>query len=127
MRAVSWALLAGLMGCGVSEDKFVPQYVDLYCVVWLDCTDPAELVFDGVDGIDHCLGTFGPIVADKAQTCKLKKGRAKKCLNDMELLTCPSEGELDDVLPLICQDVWHKCLGDGAETSPDEGVNEDTG
>ncbi len=126
MRGLLVLGLAGLVGCGVSEEEFVPAYVDHYCVAWLDCTDPAELVFDGIDGTDYCLGTFGPVMQQKAETCKLKKGRAKRCLDEMALLTCPSDGELDDALPLICNDVWHKCLGEGAATTPDE-VNEDTG
>ena len=125
MRA-RWLALAALAACGVPEDEFVPAYVDAYCVAWLDCTDPAELVFDGIDGTDYCLATVGPTVQAKAESCKLKKSKARQCLDQMELLTCPSEGELDDALPLICLDVWHKCLGDPAETTLDE-VNEDTG
>lgn len=127
MRALRWLALASVAACGVKEEEFVPEYVDLYCAAWLDCTDPAELVFDGIDGVDYCLATFGPVFAEKAETCKLKKGKAKKCLDSMALLTCPSEGALDDALPLVCLDVWHKCLGEGAAPEPEDEVNEDTG
>ena len=126
MKALRGAALAMLVACGVPENEFVPAYVDLYCAAWVDCADPAQFVFDGVEPTQYCLATFGPVVDDKATSCKLKKGRARKCLDAMELLACPADGELDDVLPPICGDVWHECLGEGAQTTPDE-VNEDTG
>jgi hypothetical protein len=64
------------------------------------------------------------VLEQKGADCKLKGGPAKRCLNSMELLTCPADGDLDAALPPDCANVWHKCLG-GDEI--DEGNLEDSG
>lgn len=124
MRGVAWfGLLLALGACGPSESDFVLEYTDLYCAYYLDCADPAQLVFEGMDTVEECAGTFGPGFGEDAGACKLAKGDARKCLKAMELLTCPAEGTpLDAGLPPICDTVWKKCIA-----QPEETESEDTG
>ena len=102
----------------LSESDFVVEYTDLYCTWYLECADPAQLVFDGTATLEDCTGLFGPGVADQASTCKLDKGAAKDCLDAMVTVACPAEEDavLDDSLPPECATTWKKCLGEGNDT-----------
>lgn len=111
---VKVGLAAGwLAACGPSESDFVVEYTTSYCAWYLDCGDPAQLLFDGLDTIEECRAVFGPDVASQAETCKLDRAPARACLDAMETLACPTdpEAELDDALPAECSTTWKKCLG----------------
>lgn len=106
-----------LSACGPSEGDFVVEYTDAYCAWYLDCGDPAQLVFDGLDTIEECRALFGPDVAAQADTCKINRAAASRCLEAMDGLVCPTEegAVLDDNLPAECTTTWKKCLGQTAD------------
>lgn len=99
--------------CGPSESDFVVQYTDAYCTWYLDCGDPAQLLFDGVDTLEDCTSVVGPEVSDSAGICKLDRAPARACLDAMATLACPTDPEapLEDALPAACSTTWKKCLG----------------
>ncbi len=109
MRTLSLTLLL-LAGCGVDETVFIPDYTDLYCDALIECTDPAVLTFDGIDGKDDCLSTVGPELEDEVGRCDYSPKQAKRCLKAMEGMGCPGEDQsLADILPLDCATVSENC------------------
>jgi hypothetical protein len=129
MSARTYGLLPAVLvvaACGVSEGKFIPDYADVYCARRIECSDPATLVFDGIDGPADCVASFGPELSADGEGCKYKGGTARKCLDAMETVACPAEGEgFDTVVPPICEEVYIKCIA--TSTPADDGTNADTG
>ena len=104
--------VAILVGCGDAEGKFLADYTTAYCEFYLQCADPAELVFDGLDEQGECEGTFGPQFQDEGAGCKLERPAAKACLDQLGALQCPPEGAvLESAIPSACSAVWKKCEG----------------
>jgi hypothetical protein len=113
-RSVAWLVVVA--ACGPSEATFVVDYTDAYCDYYLECGDPAQLVFDGIDSLESCRALYGPGVAERGSACKVDKGPAGRCLDLMETMACPEEGAvIDDSLPADCEAAWQKCLGEAAE------------
>lgn len=114
--AIRWwvvgAAASALAGCGDAEGKFVAEYTTAYCDFYLQCADPAELVFDGMDTQDECEGTYGPEFLAEGEGCKLDHPAAKACLDQLGALQCPPENAvLDSAIPPACDAVWKKCEG----------------
>lgn len=104
---------AGLAACGgnkLEEEDFVYTYTQQYCAVWLECSDPAMRVWDGLEGTEGCEAEIGPEMADKANGCKLVADNAQACLDKLADLACPADGQaLDEALPIECEVAWKKC------------------
>lgn len=114
MRPAVLALV--LLACGPGRQKFVPEYADIYCSFLLECGDPAELTFDGILSMDDCLVVVGPAVEQQMATCKYHTGKAKDCLNELEVASCPAEDEaFDDAVPAVCDEVWTQCAAPAAD------------
>jgi len=112
-------LIWGLAACGgVDQDEFVVLYTDHYCEAWLDCGVTATQQFDGTDSIEDCKALEASAVTGAWVGCKYKKGKAKQCLESLLPATCPTSGNLGDVFPPICEEVWVDCVG-GSATSDD--------
>ncbi len=121
---VATAMLVLASGC-YSESDFVPEQTDLVCDLILECTDPAELTFDGIDA-QNCVATVGPMLRAAGEGCKFRRGNAKQCIEDLQAATCPADGTpVLDALPTSCGLVWDKCTAQPQDTdSPDP---QDTG
>ena len=121
MRAILAGLtLMTLAGCGIDETKFIPEYTQLYCEKYMECSDQAVRVFDGIDDIDQCLGTVGPQIEAEVGYCDYNPKAAKKCIKAMEAMTCPGEGQfLDDVVPLDCSEAVNACNPPAEDTKDD--------
>ncbi|MEQ1505120.1 MAG: hypothetical protein ABMB14_22995 [Myxococcota bacterium] len=121
-RWVAGVLLVA--GCGPSESEFVVEYTDAYCAYYLDCSDPAILVFDGLDAIDDCVAVAGPENAARASGCKLERTAARACLDQMATVACPTDGTpVDEALPTACTATWKNC-SDQPEDEPADETNE---
>ena len=102
-----------VMGCGVSQSEFIPGYAERYCELVLDCGNAADLVFDGLDTQKECLAVEGPRVESWGKGCKYKGGKARKCLAELDEMTCPSPGaSIDEALPAVCNDIYLDCDDD---------------
>ncbi len=102
--------LSVLVACGVDDARFIPEYTDLYCQAFMECTDPAVLQFDGIASKDDCLAIVGPEVADEVGRCAYSRKHARRCLKAMEGMPCPGPDQsLDDVLPADCAEVSTAC------------------
>jgi hypothetical protein len=103
-------VLVALAACGPDEGEFVSDYTRAYCAYYLECSDPALAVFDGLDTMDECTAAFAPDVAQQAGSCQLFARSARECLTALEGLACPSSSlDPDDGLPAVCSDVWVDC------------------
>ena len=113
--------LGALVGCGekmVPED-YVDAYLEQYCAYWLECSDPAQLTFEGTNSEEACLAIHGDRIASQWQGCKLVDKLATQCLDQMAALTCPADGAaLDDQLPPVCATVWEKCVAQPVGSTP---------
>lgn len=118
-RAAATALLLGLAACGkLKADEFVTAYTDSYCTLRLECGDPADLVFEGADTMESCVGTYGPTFEAEGQGCVLKSKPANECLDALDALACPADGDVDAALPGVCATVWQKCEEGGGGATP---------
>ena len=123
-----WCLWLVVLGCGgYDEADFVPAKTDAFCDLYLDCVDPASLVFDGLDK-DRCVSTYGPEFRNEQEQCKLVPKYGKACVTEIAMLTCPSDSatadDLIEILPASCNLARKKCLGgDPVQDDPadDEG------
>lgn len=116
------ALLLLLVACGKEKaDDFVIEFTDTYCNLRLGCGNQAGLVFDGAVTLESCQAVYGPEFEAWGEGCALKSKPAKQCLDELATLTCPEDGNVDEVLPAVCNTVWTKC-----EAVP-EGATEETG
>jgi hypothetical protein len=103
-------VFAALVACGPDEGAFVSDYTRAYCTYYLDCSDPALAVFDGLDTMDECTDAFAPGVAAQARSCQLFGRSARECLTALDGLACPvSSQDPNDGLPAVCSDVWVDC------------------
>lgn len=110
MRAALVALVA-LASCGGRRepDAYLEEFTDTYCAVWMECADPAQLAFDGVD-VEDCVATNGARFEAQWQGCKLDSKAADRCLTFLAGTQCPADGgDLDAILPLDCSTAWEKC------------------
>jgi hypothetical protein len=106
-------LVFALVGCGepLPPEQYLTDFTDAYCAVWVECADPAALAFDG-RSVDDCLAEHGPRFAAQWQGCLVDDDNASACLAFLEgSATCPTTGDVDDVLPLECLEAWEKCSG----------------
>ena len=87
------------------------MYTDHYCEAWLDCGVTATQQFDGIDSIEECKALEGDALTAGWAGCKYKKRRAKQCLESLLPPTCPENGNLNQVFPPICTEVWVDCVG----------------
>lgn len=114
MRNAAVILLTTILAaCGApKEGEFIPAYADAWCSYVMECSDPAQLTFDGVLEHEDCLALYGEDVAARGSGCKYKKRKAQECLDAMSFTTCPAEGApLEKGLPPICEEVYVKCSG----------------
>lgn len=103
-------LATTLAACGIDETVYIPDYTDLYCDAVMDCTDPAVLTFDGIESKDDCLAMVGPAIEAEVGYCDYNPKQAKKCLQAMETMGCPGDGQtIDDVIPVDCSGVTSAC------------------
>lgn len=110
MRSLGFGALVALAACGVDETHFIPDYADLYCDTVMSCSEPALLLFDGIETKDDCLAIVGPAIESEVLNCDYDPKSAKRCLKGMEGMGCPGEGQtVDDVLPLDCAQVSSIC------------------
>jgi hypothetical protein len=107
----AWALVVlTLSGCGVDETVFIPDYVERYCALQVECFDAALAVFDGVESKQTCLAIEGPRVEAWGAECRYRGAKAKQCLEEMASLTCPSgDTPLDAVIPTVCTEIYLDC------------------
>lgn len=120
-RAAWLAGIAVAAGCGPSEAAFVVDYTDAYCTWYLQCADPAILVFDGLDDVDTCKAVVGPEVAAEGAVCKVSKGAARACLDQLATVPCPEPGTLiEDAVPVACDSAWKKCTAQPGDDATDE-------
>ncbi len=111
MRAMfTGIMLLAASGCGLDETVFIPDYADAYCQKAISCLDPAVAAFDGMATQEACLSVVGPEIEAEVAACKYRGGKAKKCLNAMENMSCPPEDiAFDDYLPIECDIVLIAC------------------
>ena len=113
-----WLGLAGLLlsACGIAREDFVLAYKDRYCELVLQCSDPAELTFDGVLTKDDCIERSGYEITSWGLGCRYRSIDAEQCLADLDAAVCPAAvGELPE-RPLSCEGVYVDCGAVDAET-----------
>ena len=102
--------LLWLVGCGVDETVFIPDYAELYCDKAMSCLDESVLAFDGIASQQDCLAVVGPAIEDGVGRCEYQGREAKSCLKAMKDMACPQQGEsLEAALPVECDQVLINC------------------
>jgi hypothetical protein len=117
-----WMVAVGLVaGCGGKREAedYLVEFTDGYCAYYLECTDPAQLAFDGADSPEACVATNGPRFAEQWEGCALVQKNADRCLTFLQGSQCPADGDLDGGLPVECYTAWEKCIGGGTPGGPD--------
>ena len=116
MRA-AWLVALTLAACGGKREAedYLLEYTEAYCAFALECGDPAQMVFDGTDSAEACVATRGPAFAAQWEGCVLDQKDADRCLTFLAGTDCPSDGDVDSVIPAECATAWKKCIG-GAPT-----------
>lgn len=110
-----WLAMAAV-GCGgIEQDEFVSAYTEHYCEAWLSCGEQATHVFDGIDTVEECRALEGDALTASWQGCKYKKKKAKQCLESLADPVCPDGDDLTVIFPVICDEVWVKCVGPASE------------
>jgi hypothetical protein len=124
MRSAWLVVLIGVVSCGkVEAEEYLVDFTEQYCDVWLACTDPAQLAFDGLDSPESCVATNGPRFADQWNGCVLDQKNADRCLAFLPGTDCPESGEdLDAAIPAECYGAWKKCIGGGTPVVPADGT-----
>lgn len=113
-----------LTGCGMKESDFIVQYTTTLCEQVMECSDQAELTFDGILDAQDCYDVKIEEVADWGVGCSFKGVKAEDCLADMALLTCPpAAGDLPE-RPASCDVIYVRCsttevVEDTTETTED--------
>ena len=114
-----------LVGCGWSEARFIDEYVEVECGFLLECNDPAVNTFLGWESLEDCIDDRGPRLARLASSCEYHREAARPCVQELEEVACPPDGEELDYPPL-CEQVYQDC-GDGTFPSESDGHTLDTG
>jgi len=120
----TWLFL-GLIGCGVSSDRYITKYAEAECTYSLACFDEDVLTFNNwldqtVDGEEvtaqeMCERDIVPLLMLSNQQCSVyDKAAAKQCLDEWETQGCP-ENAADPDVPAICGKVFTNCVGDQPE------------
>lgn len=103
-------LLSSLMGCGIDETEFIPEYAELYCSLQVQCADPVLEVFDGGASKQECLAVEGPRIDKWGTDCRYRGARAKQCLEEMAMLGCPGgDTPLEAAIPTVCNEIYLDC------------------
>jgi hypothetical protein len=97
-----------LGGCPWSEGKFVDKYVEVECELLYGCYEQSVNDFLGWSSVDDCIADRGVYLVSEAQGCTYDKKAAKPCVKALELVTCPSAGDLP-AYPNECDAVYHSC------------------
>jgi hypothetical protein len=121
MAALRFVGLLWMAGCGrkLDPEGYLVDFTDQYCAIELECTDPAQLAFEGSDSIDLCVATNGPRFAEQWGGCVLDRKNAVRCLSLLPDTQCPDEGDLDSAIPAECFGAWQKCIGGGTPVVPE--------
>ena len=89
------------------------EFTEAVCDWSLSCGDEAALRFDGVDDLESCRATEGPVVQSLLTGCAYVPSEGAACLKEMDSLDCGVEEALwEDVLPSACRSVLDACEGD---------------
>lgn len=128
MRLAQVGLLAlTFLGCGKSEEKFVPEFAELMCRAVDRCVDEAQRTFEGLNEPGACENHYTEQVArwQASPTCKFRKGSSNDCLDAVAGLQCPADGTFASLaVPAACGFVYDKC-GSGEQIDDEEEDVED--
>lgn len=123
MRNLMSLAVIGLVGCSIDETAYISKRAEVECDYAMRCYPPSVLEFNGWTDAEECVAERGPELTGDAEGCVFDKKRAKTCLKQFEVATCPADGA-DPVFPVICDDVF-TCGGvdtDAVEADTDTDV-----
>ncbi len=105
-----WAFgLLGLMGCSLSQEKFIAKYAEAECALAFECYDAQLLEYYGWQAEEECVTERGGELTGYAVECPTyDPAIAKACLAAMKDVGCPAAGSDIDI-PAGCEDVFTGC------------------
>ena len=109
-------LFLGLVGCGLSSDRYATKYAEAECMYSLGCFDQQILEFNNWDdqtvggeertAQEMCeLDVLPRILLTDLECAGYDKKAAKQCVDDWVGQGCPENGADPDV-PSICDSVF---------------------
>ena len=107
-------LVTVLAGCGIDEEDFLEQYVDVYCTAVVeDCADEATLVL--FPDLGTCETMMTDLVgAERGESCVYDPKAAKDCLNESETASC--DAWFNEAGPAACSQIYGADCVAAAET-----------
>lgn len=101
-----------LVGCGLSEDKFLERSTELSCEKTIECAGETTYSISLFEDVDDCIAfvtAFNALIPD---ACEYDAAMGKACLDELEKATC------DDQDAPSCQKVYS---GAGCDTTTSVG------
>jgi len=106
---ISWCSCLALLGCGMSEERFLTKLYASQCEYEFDCAPAlAEAAYGDLDGCDEAYNDQIEDGLDYFEGCRLDAGQAKACLDTLGSLQCLEDPSDDPDLSDACdeRDLW---------------------
>ena len=96
--------LVTMTACGMSEDQYIDELVEIYCNNDVDCYSAEVLEANvGYTTVDECFETYEESFHDYApEGCEFDRDAAQECLDLMYTMTCDdwTTGNIPDCPPV---------------------------